>query len=263
MMVRSAAGDWQSAVAREITIQVRAAAGRDIEADVARAVTIARAARGVAQVRPISKEDSMRLLEPWLGTGLSFDDLPVPRMIVVRLEPNAPADLAQLRSALADAVPPATVDDHRSFVERMRSMAHAAVLAGVAVLALVLVATILSVTFATRGAMATNRPVIEVLHFIGAKDAFIAGHIQHHFLLLGLTGGLIGGGCAIVLFGLLDLANRWLAGSTVGDEFSALFGTFSIGWLGYILVLLQIILIAGITAFTSRMTVKHTLETIS
>ena len=53
---------------------------------------------------------------------------------------------------------------------------------------LVLIATMLSVTFATRGAMATNRPVIEVLHFIGAKDSFIAGHIQRHFLVLGPQG---------------------------------------------------------------------------
>ena len=35
MLVHSAAGDWQSEVAREVTIQVRVAPGRDIEADVA------------------------------------------------------------------------------------------------------------------------------------------------------------------------------------------------------------------------------------
>ena len=50
------------------------------------------------------------------------------------------------------------------------------------VLALVLTATVLSVTFATRAAMATNRPVIEVLHLIGAKNSFIAEHFQRHFL---------------------------------------------------------------------------------
>ena len=42
MLVRAAAGDWQSEVAREVTIQVRAAPGRDIETDVA-AVRRARA----------------------------------------------------------------------------------------------------------------------------------------------------------------------------------------------------------------------------
>src|SRR6267142_930064 len=51
MLVRAAALDWQSEVAREITIQVRALAGRDIEADVAKAVAIARAFPGIADVR--------------------------------------------------------------------------------------------------------------------------------------------------------------------------------------------------------------------
>jgi cell division transport system permease protein len=263
MLVQAAAGDWQSEVAREVTIQIRAAPGRDIEADVASAAAVARAVPGVAEVRPFTKEESTRLLEPWLGTGLSFEDLPVPRIIVVRLAPGASVDFARLRKTLTDAVPPASLDDHRGFVERMRAMVHTAVLAGLAVLALVLIATMLSVTFATRGAMATNRPVIEVLHFIGARDSFIASHIQRHFLVLGLKGGLIGGGGAIFLFGVVDLAHRWFAGTAAGDELSALFGTFSIGWQGYALVLVQVLLVALVTAVASRVTVKRTLATIN
>ena len=89
------------------------------------------------------------------------------------------------------------LDDHRGWIERMRAMAGTAVAVGVAILVLVIAATMLSVTFATRGAMATNKPVIEVLHFVGAKNGFIAGHFQRHFLLLGLQGGALGGGAAI------------------------------------------------------------------
>src|SRR5215471_16837046 len=84
MLVRAAASEWQSEVAREVTIQVRPVSGRDVEADVARAAAIARAAPGIADVRPYSSEETLRLLEPWLGTGLKLDDLPVPRIIVVR-----------------------------------------------------------------------------------------------------------------------------------------------------------------------------------
>jgi cell division transport system permease protein len=249
-------------VSREITVQVRPASGRDIEADVATAAAIARALPGIAEVRPYSKDESARLLEPWLGTGLALDDLPIPRIIVVRLVPDVVPNLARLRSMLADEIPGASLDDHRSFVDRMRAMARAAVFAGVGVLVLVLIATILSVTFATRGAMATNRPVIEVLHFIGAKNSFIAGHFQRRFLTLGLEGGAIGGGGAIALFALADFAARWFPGTVGGDQFAALFGTFSIGAAGYAAVLAQIILIAVVTAAASRVTVNRTLETI-
>jgi cell division transport system permease protein len=261
MLVRSAASDWQAEVAREITIQVRPMPGRDIEADVARAAEIARNFQGVAEVIPYSKEESARLLEPWLGTGLALGDLPIPRIIVVRLAPNAAPDLDQLRSLLS-AIPGASLDDHRNFVDRMRAMAGAAVFGGIAVLILMLVATVLSVTFATRAAMATNRPVVEVLHFIGAKSSFIAGHFQRHFLVLGLRGGLIGGGSAVLLFAIAELLSRRFFGTAAGDQFRALFGTFSIGITGYVVVLAQIVLIALVTAASSRYAVNRTLETI-
>jgi cell division transport system permease protein len=121
---------------------------------------------------------------------------------------------------------------------------------------------VLSVSFATRGAMATNKIVIEVLHFVGAKNGFIAGHFQRHFLMLGLQGGAIGGGAAMLLFLLASGISRWFAGSAGGDQTSAMFGSFSIGISGYIAVLGQVILIALVTALTSRQTVNRTLEMI-
>jgi cell division transport system permease protein len=262
MLVRAAANEWQADVAREVTIQIRPAAGRDIEADVAKAAAIARASPGVSEVRPYSREETMQLLEPWLGTGLSLDDLPVPRVIVVRIASGAAPDLAQLRQALGDEIAGASLDDHRGFVARMRAMSGAVLAGGVGVLLLVFAATVLSVTFATRAAIATNRPVIEVLHLIGAKDDFIAGHFQRHFLQLGLKGGLIGGGAAIALFALAELAGGRLAGTAEGDQFAALFGSSSIGALGYLAVLAQVGLIAFITAAASRYTVQRTIETI-
>src|ERR1043165_9555255 len=59
---RSAAGDWQSAVAREVTIQVRPAEQRDVEADVRNAVALASGTAGVASARAYSKEESASLL---------------------------------------------------------------------------------------------------------------------------------------------------------------------------------------------------------
>jgi cell division transport system permease protein len=261
MLARAAAVDWQSELAREVTIQVRSVASRDIEADVARAETIARGFPGIADVHAYSREESARLLEPWLGSGLSFNDLPVPRIIVVRLAPGATPDLAQLRRALAEQVPPASLDDHRGFVDRMRTMANTAMIGGLAVLTLVLLATVLSVMFATRGAMAANRSVIEVLHFIGAKMGFIAGHFQRRFFMLGLKGGAIGAGGALLLFGLADAGSRWMPASAA-DQFVPLLGTLSIGIAGYAAIAGQVLLIALVAALTSRVTVNRVLDTI-
>jgi cell division transport system permease protein len=261
LLINRSAESWRSDVTREVTIQVRPAPNRNVDQDVDRAVALAKGIGGIADVRAMSKDESAKLLEPFLGAGLKLDELPVPRMIVVTLGSGAP-DLDQLRRALATDVPSASLDDHRGWAGRMRAMANSVVAVGFVILALMLAATILSVSFATRGAMATNRPVIEVMHFIGARNGFIAGHFQRHFLVLGLQGGLVGGGAAVVLFLLAELVGRWLGGSAAGEQTSALFGTFSIGLFGYGAMIAVIIVIALVTAFTSRHTVNRTLEAI-
>src|SRR5262249_16632975 len=209
-----------------------------------------------------SKEESTRLLEPWLGTGLGLADLPIPRIVVIRVAQGDPPNVQGLRKALTSQISSASLDDHPGWVDRMRTMAGTPVTGGLFVLGLVLAATVLSVTFATRGAMAANQSIVGVLHFIGAKNGFIAGQFRRHFLVLGLKGGLIGGGAAVALFALAGIIGTWFPATATGDQVAALFGTFSIGVAGYAAVLGQIILIAIVTAETSRRVVNHTLDTV-
>jgi cell division transport system permease protein len=263
VLVMKSASEWQSEIAREMTIQVRPVPNRNVDTEVAKAVAVARAANGVAEVRPYTQQESARLLEPWLGSGLTLDDLPVPRLIVVRVQDGREPDLPALRDELTRQVAGATLDDHRSWVERMQAMAKSAVTVGLTMLGLMLIAMILSVTFATRGAMATNRTTVEVLHFVGARDRYIARQFQRHFLLLGLKGGLIGGGIAIALFVLAQFTVERFMGSAGGEEIAALFGSFSLGHLGYGMIALQIVIAAGVTAATSRAVVNRTLATVS
>jgi len=262
LLVSASAAEWQSEVASEITIQVRPVAGRDLDRDAAAVAEAMRAQAGIVEIRPFTKAESAKLLEPWLGSGLSLDDLPVPRVIVARVQPGTALDLASLRKAVTQVAPSASVDDHRAWIERMRSMTGATVLAGIGILALVIIATIISVSFATRGAMAANRPIVEVLHFVGAGDRYIANRFLRHFLRLGLQGGLIGGGVAMLGFGFSESIAGWFSGTPVGDQFAALLGTFSLRPSGYLVLAAQALLIAAITAWASRRTLFATLDDI-
>jgi cell division transport system permease protein len=262
LLVSASAAEWQSEVASEITIQVRPVAGRDLDRDTAAVASAMRTQPGIVEVRPFTKDESAKLLEPWLGSGLVLDDLPVPRVIVARVSPGTALDLATLRSRVTQVAPSASVDDHRAWIERMRSMTGATVLAGIGILALVIIATIISVSFATRGAMAANRPIVEVLHFVGAGDRYIANRFLRHFLRLGLQGGLIGGGIAMLGFGFSESIIGWFSGTPVGDQFAALLGTFSLRPSGYLALAAQAVLIAAITAWASRRTLLATLDDI-
>ena len=262
LLVSASAAEWQSDVASEITIQVRPQSGRDIDRDTAAVTEVLRAQPGIVEVRPFSKDESGKLLEPWLGTGLSMDDLPVPRMIIARVQPGTALELGALRNRVTQVAPSASVDDHRAWIERMRSMTNATVLAGLGILGLVIIATIISVSFATRGAMAANRPIVEVLLFVGAGDRYIANRFLRHFLRLGLEGGLIGGGIAMLVFGFSESIAGWFSGTPVGDQFAALLGTFSLRPSGYIVLAVQAVLIGAITAVAARQTLFATLNDI-
>lgn len=262
LLVSASAAEWQSEVASEITMQVRPQTGRDLERDVTAAAEAMRTQPGIVQVKPFTKDESARLLEPWLGSGLSIEQLPVPRVVVARVQPGTTLDLVGLRSRVTQVAPSASVDDHRAWIERMRSMTGATVFAGIGILVLVIAATIISVSFATRGAMAANRPIVEVLHFVGAGDRYIANHFLRHFLRLGLEGGVIGGGAAMLGFGFSESIAAWFSGTPVGDQFAALLGTFSLPPSGYLALAVQAVAIAAITAWASRRTLFATLDDI-
>jgi cell division transport system permease protein len=261
-LVRTAADDWTTTIVREATIQVRPVPGRNLQTDVTRATEVAVGFPGVADVSPYTAEETARMLEPWLGTGLAADDLPIPRLIVLRLAEDRPADLAALKLALASQVPSASLDDHRQWFDRLRAMARAVVIVGLVIVTLMILATGLSVIFATRAAVATNRPVVEVLHFVGARDGFIAGEFQRHFLWLALKGGIAGGVAAILVIQIAGLvAARWRA-TAGGDQIEALFGSFALGSSGYAGIAVLVVLVTAVAALTSRRTVMRTLNII-
>ena len=257
-LIASASTSWRSDIAREVTIQVRPKQGRAIDQDVQAAAALARAIPGIAAVRINDKKASERLLEPWLGAGLDIGELPVPRLIELTVEGRP--DFALLRQQLAAQVPSASLDDHRMWLQRLGAMANAMVLVGVLIMILVLVATALAIAFATRGAMAGNRDIIEVLNLVGASDDFIAREFQRHFLRLGLRGGAIGGGGAMLTFWFAGAAAaRWNA-TPGGDQVEALFGTFALGLRGYAAIVLIAFIVAITTAVVSRFTVHRNLR---
>ncbi len=255
-LVSDTARSWQSDISREVTVQIRPqGTPADAEERVSLARQIADTTPGIISVNVVDDEATRRLLEPWLGSGIVLDELPVPRLLRLGIDRTSPPDLQALSIELSTAVPGASLDDHRSWQRRLGTMARATVLAGGVIFLLMLAATVLTVIFATRGAMAGNRHTIDVLHFVGAERNYIAAQFQRHFLWLGLKGGLAGGVVAIAVFVALGLWSGRDVADPVADQAFALFGTFAVGWSGYGGVVALVFAVAVLTALTSRYTV--------
>jgi cell division transport system permease protein len=261
-IVHGTTAEWRGDIAREATIEVKPVEGRNLEADVKKAVALARQNPAVIEARAYSREESEQLLEPWLGSGIDLKLLPVPRLIRLKIRNGSETDLAALRTALSASGTGGILDDHRAWSSRLSSISNAVTFTGIAVLVLVLAATVLSVSFATRGAVATNRTIVEVLHFVGAHDSYIANAFQHHFLIVGLKGGLIGGVLAAILFALSRFAENLLGVLPNGADAALFLGHFELDVVGYIEIVATVAFITLITALSSRFTVHRTLRTI-
>jgi cell division transport system permease protein len=261
-MIRTTANSWASQISREITIQIKPDETIDMERKLIEARDLALSFVGTRDGSVLDKDATSRLLEPWLGAGLDIDELPVPRLVIITIDEQNPPDFTAMRAELKRKIPQAYLDDHRTWVDRLVSMARTTVLIGSGVLGLVFFAMVLTVIFATRGALAGNRHIVEVLHFVGAEASFVAGEFQKHFLIVSLKGSLAGAFLAAALFGSLSWWQSARIATPEADQAAALFGSFTIDWTGYIGIFVTMAVIAALTTITARFTVMRTINEI-
>ncbi len=106
----------------------------------------------------------------------------------------------------------ASLDDHRGWQRQIRTVTHGFALGGLGILLLVAAATTAIIVSATRSALSSNREIVEVLHFVGATDRFIAHEFERHFLSLGISAGLVGALCAMTIFFVMPTIVEMLGG---------------------------------------------------
>lgn len=194
-----AAGGWRGQLSDSATVVVRPAGDETADAAAARAAETLAGVKGVIEAQALEPAKARALLKPWLGDENLLNDLPIPRLVSVDLDPKAPATADSLNKALKAAGVDASVDDHSQWLKdvvRAGVMARAAAAAIAALLGICAVAVIV---FATAAHMAARADLVSLLHGAGAEDVFIASLFQARFAGLAALAGLIGGaGAAMV-----------------------------------------------------------------
>ncbi|MDJ0947873.1 MAG: hypothetical protein QNJ94_03040 [Alphaproteobacteria bacterium] len=208
MGLGTAVARWGAGLSGTLTVQL--APGPEIDLRIDQAVAALRATPGVAEIRVLSVEETRALLEPWLGPGNEGADLPLPRVLDVRVESGTVVDTESVAERLAAVAPGSIVDDHRKWLDDLIKLVRSVQWTAAAIVLLTAVCAVLTVVFATRTGLAVHHHVIELLHLIGARDRYVARQFQHHALRLGLRGGLIGTAAAGLTILLLLLILRSL-----------------------------------------------------
>ena len=199
-MINESKNAWLKDIASEMTAQVEPRENVDMEHLLAEVEGYLQHHAGIAHANAVSLADSSKMLEPWLGQSDVLASLPVPRLIAIEVDRDAPPDLTALRADLAKEYPGVSIDDHRHWQRQIRTVTRSFALGGLAILLLVAAATTAIIISATQTAMASNREIVEVLHFVGATDRYIAREFERHFLRLGVRAGLVGAVCAMGVF---------------------------------------------------------------
>jgi cell division transport system permease protein len=260
-MVNQSADAWVKDISSEITIELDPVNTADIEKKMTLVSLFLAKQAGITHVKPMTAEDSAKLLEPWLGHSEALSALPIPRLIAVEIDRSNPPDIKAISEALSQSFEGVTLDDHRQWRTEIRTLTRSAALGGIAVLVLVAAATVAVIVSATRSAMASNREIIEVLHFVGANERFISREFERHFVGLGVRAGIVGAVSAGLVFLLLPSVMHVLGGGPVtATEMSRLVGTGELDLKGYLLCALVVLVVACLCMITSRVGVIRVLK---
>ena len=248
-------GRWDHDVAGTLTVQVAPVPGEAGEMltdeRVRQAVDLLRRTPGIDGARALDKQQLIALMEPWLGSTEVVRDLPLPRLIDVSVNPDARVDLGGLAERLANAVPGASLDDHRVWLSRLINLSLTTQWVAIGIVVLIGFVTSATVVYATRTGMAVNKGVIEVLHLIGAHDDYIARQFADRAFSLGFSGGLIGVALAVPTLGIIGWAARRVEGGFLPS--------LSLPISGWVVIALLPLAAAALAMYTARLTVHGTL----
>lgn len=213
LMINRAVDEWTQGLSSALTIQLRPVAGDttvSLDARVEQILKIVRATPGVTLAQELSRRDTEKLLEPWLGAGNILEELPIPRLVDVQIDRSQPPELEALSLSLAQIAPSAKLNDHAQWNSRILIFANFLRGLALSILILTIATTMTIVVFATRAGLTAKHDIVEVLHLIGAHDSFIAREFEIQFVSLGLRAGFLAIAGAMLTFLLLGgLVSRY------------------------------------------------------
>jgi cell division transport system permease protein len=255
LMLNSVTAQWDQGISGTLTVQISAAeVALDDDTRLQSVLDVLASSKPIYRYEVISDERVLKLLEPWLGGVTNSNDLPLPRLIDVELHSGVELDVNKLTREINKIAPGSSVDDHQVWLKRMVDLVEIVQILATVVLLCIGFATVGTVVFTTQTELAIHQEAIDVLHLIGAQDAYIAGQFAGRALVLGLTGGLIG-----LALGTITLMG---IGYLMGRMDELFLPDFQLAANHWLLVGFLPVGVAVIAMMTARMTVLRSLRQI-
>ncbi|MGJ3232453.1 MAG: cell division protein FtsX [Oceanicaulis sp.] len=248
-----AAEGWTNQLTDQITVQILPGEDRDADADAREAARLIANLPGVTGAEARTREQSEALLQPWLGAAGLPEDLPVPRLVAVTVDPADPPAPGAVEALLADLQIEVAVDDHGRWESAVRRAAAAVRYFALGLVGLLTLAAAAVIAFAARASLAARWDVAEALHLVGAPDRYVTALFQGRFFWLGLKAGLAG-----AVFAALAAAGLAYAGGAAGAVF--FLPSLELGWSAAAIPAAAAMVSALIAALSARLAVAAELR---
>ena len=205
----------------------------------------------VETIHIMEKQEIIDLVEPWLGSDLAFDNIPLPGILTVGFKNDIIFDVRGLEEKLKQIAPQAKLDTHKSWLNDVLRFTGALNFAALLITAIIGITTIVAVAGAIQSRMAVYNEELELLHLMGASDNYISKQLQRYMMLLTLQGSAIGafiGGIILLTIGFL-----------AGEMDVSLLPDFSLSPAQLIILIVLPIIISVLGMLTARQTVLRVL----
>ena len=258
LSLNSMLGRWSRSISGSLTVQILPLEEngkiniKKTQLETDEVLSVLRKTEGVASANVLTDSQLKDLLKPWLGDSFLLDDLPMPRLIDVRLIPDTVVDLDKLKNVLAKRAPNASLDIHKLWLGKLVNLAQTLSLLASSLLALVIATTSIIVIYVTCSGLDVHRPIIELLHLIGAHDDYIAKQYAARIAFLSSLGAVIG---FVLVLPVIFMVSSLAEGIRGGLLSEAQFDIWS--WILLSLIPVFAVLLSTLTAYW---TVQRTLR---
>lgn len=190
--------DWDRRMSNNITIQVlpdmrNKNPDKEIEERIKNITEILKQTPGIKSSYAMSLKETTELLKPWLGDiGKNKLDITLPRIITVEVSDIIPLNIKALTDEIKNYSHLITIETYETWMsEFTKTLSALQTLLGLIII-LILTTTGITICYATKSGLTTNKNVIEVMHMVGARNSYINKHFSNQMMQLSITGGIIG-----------------------------------------------------------------------
>lgn len=200
---------WTNQLTTQLSIEVPTSSDQSVASLEPRVLELLNRTPGIETVTPVPPQDMANLLHTLLGKDINLDLLSLPSVIDVSLQKNASFESAVLETHLKNISPLIQITDHRPWQAQVSGVIGTSLSIAIVLTLLILIAALITTTFATQTSLLIHREVIDLLRLLGATHNYIAQQFQFNTLKQGLIASGLGSGLSFITFaGLVFLLEQ-------------------------------------------------------